>query len=59
MVTARFFRPEDALDFSDLRDIAAMDAGGTHYVFVSADGTVTARGDNAFGQCDTAGWDLF
>ena len=58
-VTARFFRPEDALDFSDLRDIAAMDAGGTHYVFVSADGTVTARGDNAFGQCDTAGWDLF
>lgn len=57
-VLARFFRSGDELDFSGLRDISALAAGGTHYAFVGRDGSVSVLGDNSHGQCDTADWHL-
>ncbi len=47
------FRGGSSLDFSALEDICQCAAGTQHYVFLAADGTVTALGDNSFGQCDT------
>ena len=45
------------MDF-DLSGVVAIAAGGTHIAVLLEDGRVVVRGDNAFGQCDTAGWSL-
>jgi hypothetical protein len=58
-VSAHFFRGGMGEDFSAPGDVVAMAAGGTHCVFVRADGTVAAWGENEHGECDLAGWDLF
>ena len=58
-VAAHFFRAGDELDFSSLRNVAAMASGGTHYAFVLSDGSVVVLGDGSAGQCDTGSWDLF
>ena len=58
-VHAHFFRAGAGADFTAPDDVAAMAAGGTHCVFVRADGTVAAWGENAHGECEVAGWDLF
>ena len=58
-VHAVFFRAGEEIDFSSLRDVTAMAAGGTHYAFVTSDGAVVTLGDNARGECDTRGWKLF
>ena len=58
-VRAYFFRPDKAFSLDGLDGIVALAAGGTHSVFVLADGTVAARGENAHGECDTADWKLF
>ena len=38
------------------KDIVQASAGGTLTLGVHADGTVTAAGSNAMGQCDVSGW---
>ncbi len=38
-----------------LSGIVAVAAGEAHFVLLHADGTVSAIGDNAYGQCDTTG----
>ncbi len=58
-VSAHFFRDGAGEDFSAPGDVVAMAAGGTHCVFVRADGSVAARGENDHGECAVAGWDLF
>lgn len=58
-VHAQFFRSGAGEDFSAPGDAVAMAAGGTHCVFVRADGTVAAWGENYHGECNVAGWDLF
>ena len=58
-VYAHFFRDGAGADFSAPGDVAAMAAGGTHCVFVRADGSLAAWGENARGECEVAGWDLF
>ena len=58
-VSAHFFRSGAGEDFSAPGDTVAMAAGGTHCAFVRADGTVSVWGENAHGEGDTAGWDLF
>ena len=57
-VLGQWFRARDAVDFSDLSGAVAIAAGGTHYAVLLSDGTVVVRGDNKFGQCDTASWNL-
>lgn len=58
-VEAAFFRSGDRVDVSGLENVVSLAAGATHFAFVHADGSVTVLGDNEFGQCDTAGWQLF
>ena len=36
-----------------LKNVVAVEAGDAHFVFLHADGHVTAIGDNAYRQCDT------
>ena len=57
-VHSYWFRARDAIECSDLSDVAAIAAGGTHCAFLLKDGTVVTRGTNAFGECDTAAWNL-
>ena len=57
-VHSYWFRDRDAIDCSDLSSVAAIAAGGTHCAFLLRDGTVVTRGENTFGECDTAGWNL-
>jgi alpha-tubulin suppressor-like RCC1 family protein len=33
-----------------------IDAGHRHTVGIKSDGTVTAVGDNKYGQCNVSGW---
>ncbi len=51
-VKGQFFRAADAVDLSPVTDACQCAAGTGHYVFVMADGSVAAYGDNSFGQCD-------
>ena len=53
-----WFRSRDAIDLSGLTDVVAIAAGGTHCAFLLRDGTVVTRGQNRFGECDTAAWNL-
>ncbi len=57
-VFAYWFRSRDAVETSDLRDVAAIAAGGTHCAFLLKDGTVVTRGENTCGECDTGSWNL-
>ena len=57
-VLAHWFRSRDAIDFSDLSGAVAIAAGGTHCAVLLRDGTVVTRGENDFGECDTASWNL-
>lgn len=57
-VEAHFFRADDALDLSSVRDAAAVAAGGTHFAVVFSDGSVQIFGRSAEGQADTGGWKL-
>ena len=53
------FRETDTLSVpADAENIVAVSAGGGHYLLLDRDGNVHAFGDNDFGQCDTAGWNL-
>ena len=53
------FRETDALSVpADAENIVAVSAGGGHYLLLDKEGNVHAFGDNDFGQCDTAGWNL-
>ena len=58
-VRAHFFRAGAGSDFAAPDDVVAMAAGGTHCVFVRADGTLAAWGENGSGECEIDGWDLF
>ena len=58
-VHAHFFRSGAGEGFAAPSDVVAMAAGGTHCVFVRADGSVAAWGENDHGECGVAGWDLF
>lgn len=49
---ALFFRESDTVDLSKVADACQCAAGTAHFVFVMADGTVAAFGDNTYGQCD-------
>ncbi|MDD6888299.1 MAG: hypothetical protein PUE41_07490 [bacterium] len=57
-VLAYFFQSRNAIALDDLSGVVAIAAGGTHIAVLLEDGRVVVRGDNAFGQCDTAGWSL-
>ena len=57
-VIGDWFRSRDTVELSDLSDVVAIAAGGTHCAFLHKDGTVTVRGANAYGECDTAAWNL-
>ncbi len=37
-------------------NISTIAAGRRHSVGLKSDGTVTAVGDNEYGQCDVSGW---
>lgn len=49
---SHFFRESDRLDFSSLGPVQLCAAGSAHYVFICADGSLRAFGDNSFGQCN-------
>lgn len=53
------FQARDAIDLSDVTNGVLLAAHGTHVAVLLRDGTVLCRGDNTYGQCDTAGWRLF
>lgn len=53
------FRSRDAIDLSDVTNAVLLAAHGTHAAVLLRDGTVIARGDNTYGQCDTTAWRLF
>lgn len=53
-----WFRSRDAIECEDLSSVAAIAAGGTHCAFLLFDGTVVTRGENPYGECDTAAWNL-
>ncbi|MEG1755287.1 MAG: hypothetical protein RR297_04025, partial [Clostridia bacterium] len=57
-VSARFFRADDAVSFSDWHNVTAIAASATHYVGLTQDGRVQSAGRNDAGQCDTTTWDL-
>ena len=57
-ILSHWFRDRDAIDFSDIADAAAVAAGGTHSAVLKKDGSVVTRGSNAYGECDTSGWNL-
>ena len=58
-VHSYFFRSQDAVDFSSVTDAVAIAAGGTHWAFVLADGSVKVFGETDQGQGDTGQWKLF
>ncbi len=39
-----------------LTKVVSVDIGEEHIVFLHEDGSVTAIGDNSYGQCDVSGW---
>lgn len=41
---------------TDWQGIVAVSIGGKHVLGLRGDGTVLARGDNSFGQCNVTGW---
>ena len=41
------------------QNTVAITAGGFHAVGLKADGTIVAKGNNEFGQCDVEDWKLF
>ena len=57
-VCAFFFRPGDAPDMSQLGNVTALAAGGSHWAFTHEDGSVTVLGDGSRGQADTESWKL-
>lgn len=57
-VRAHFFRPGDAVDMSQLKDVVAFSAAADHFAFVTEGGAVIVLGDNSFGQAETDGWNL-
>lgn len=57
-VLAHFFERRNEIKLDDLSGAVAIAAGGTHIAVLLEDGRVVVRGDNAFGQCDTDGWNL-
>ena len=58
-VRSCFFRSQDAVDFSSVTDAVALAAGGSHWAFVLADGSVKVYGETDKGQGDTGQWKLF
>ena len=42
--------------FANLGKVDTISAGRRHTVSLKSDGTVTAVGDNNYGQCDVSGW---
>lgn len=58
-VHSYFFRASDTEDFSTIENAVAIAAGGTHWAFVLADGSVRVFGDTGAGQGDTLQWKLF
>ena len=58
-VRSFFFRSQDAVDFSSVTDAVALAAGGSHWAFVLADGSVKVFGETDKGQGDTGQWKLF
>ena len=57
-VLSHWFRSRDAIELDDLSGAVAIAAGGTHCAILLKDGTVVTRGENTFGECDTAFWNL-
>ena len=57
-ILSHWFRARDAIDLSDLNNVVAIAAGGTHCAALLRDGTVVTRGENRYGECDTAQWNL-
>ena len=54
-----FFRETDEIDFcAEGMSVVSVSCGGGHYLLLDDEGNVHAYGDNEFGQCDTAGWNL-
>ena len=41
------------------KDIVTVAAGSSYILAVRKDGTVVAKGNNEYGQCDVSGWKLF
>jgi alpha-tubulin suppressor-like RCC1 family protein len=39
-----------------MKHYGTLAAGRRHTVALESDGTVTAVGDNEYGQCDVSGW---
>jgi alpha-tubulin suppressor-like RCC1 family protein len=48
--------PQESALKVKLRSKNTIAAGRRHTVGLKSDGTVTAVGDNAYGQCDVSGW---
>ncbi len=49
---AHFFRKGETVDLSEVEDACQCAAGPEHFVFLHEDGTLSAYGDNTYGQCD-------
>ena len=58
-VSTYFFRAAAGESFTAPDDVVAMAAGGTHCVFVTADGSLAAWGKNTRGECEVGSWKLF
>ncbi len=50
------FSSADRSKLNGLNDVISIAAGEKHALFLKADGSVTAIGDNSKGQCDVGGW---
>lgn len=51
-----YISPKEAMLKVKLWSKDTISVGRRHTVGLKSDGTVTAVGDNEFGQCDVSGW---
>lgn len=51
-----YISPKEAVLMVKRWPIDTIAVGSRHTVGLKSDGTVTAVGDNRYGQCDVSGW---
>lgn len=57
-VRSFFYRAGDAVDIAVTGEAVEVESSGTHHVVLTADGRVSAFGNNDYGQCNTQDWVL-
>jgi len=57
-IKAYTFMERDAIDLSGIENVVAIAADATHVAVLLSDGSVVVRGENDYGECNTADWKL-